>query len=109
MKKVQRQISSWMVAIVFGLITFVALSVFANGLIEITRNGSFLSWIGEVTAYAVMNRLGSKLIAAIAVGCAAGFVANMIAYGKAVKQQRLHRTTHVRFAGSDDSDKTRTA
>ena len=93
--------------LLMGIITFVALSLVTNGLIEFSRDVGVLAWLGETAAYAITNKLAEKLVASFAIAGVSSFVAHMIAYGKIVKTRR-GTTTHVRF-GHGDTNSTRTA
>lgn len=109
MKQVPYKSNALKVGICFGLFTFAALSVCAGGMIEFSMNVGFLRWVLDVTAYAFTNKLLEKLIAAVAIGCLTGFAANMVAYGKAIKERRVHRTTRIHFTEAEGEDASRIA
>lgn len=106
MAQKKRKSNTVRIGVIFGLGTFVALSLLVGGFIEFSREVGNLRWFLEVAAYTVMNKLVYKLIASFAVGVVAAFAADMIAYGKAIKQHKVQR---VQFHQTEDKSSTRIA
>lgn len=89
--------------VIFGAATFVALSFLAGGLIEFSQEVGFFRWFADIAVYTVTNKLVYKLIAAFVVGGFAAFAANMIAYGKAIKQHKIQR---VQFNRTEETEQS---
>lgn len=83
--------------VIAAVAAFIALSVFAGGFIEISRDAGLARWFTDTAVYLVVNKFGSKLFASLVIGCGAAFANSMIAYGRAVKSQKRTRATRVRF------------
>lgn len=101
MKQKKARTHAARIGIIFGAATFVALSFLAGGLIEFSYEVGFFRWFADIAVYTFTNKLIYKLIAAFAVGGFAAFAANMIAYGKAIKQHKIQR---VQFNRAEEAD-----
>lgn len=102
MKKKNRNRSSVKVGAIaavaaFALFTFLA----GGGLVEVSREVGIAKWIATSAAYMFVNKLGVKLVAALAVGAVSAFVNSMIAYGVSSGSRRHARTTRVDFSVDD--------
>lgn len=93
---------------VAAVTTFVALTCLTNGFIEVSLDVGVWKWLGEMTSYALGNKLLEKLIASVAVGGVASLATHMISYGRLVKSQRRGRMTQLHFQ-QDEPGSTRTA
>lgn len=89
--------------VIAAVAAFIALSVFAGGFIEISRDAGLARWFTDTAVYLVVNKFGSKLFASLVIGCGAAFANSMIAYGRAVKSQKARagdpRAVHSRRFG----------
>lgn len=84
-----------------GTGAFIALSFLAGGLVEFSREVGFFRWLADMLTYTVLNKLGYKLAASVGIGATAAFIANMSAYGKAVKQHKVQR---IQFRQEEEAD-----
>lgn len=103
MKQKRAKTHAARIGLLFGAATFVALSFLAGGLIEFSQEVGFFRWFADIAVYTLTNKLVYKLIAAFAVGGFAAFAANMIAYGKAIKQHKIQR---VQFHRTEEAEQS---
>lgn len=103
MKKRVRKSHTVRTGVLFGVGTFVALSFLAGGLIQISHDVGFFQWFADMLYYTITNKLIQKLIAAFVVGGFAAFVSSMIAYGKAIKHNKVQRVQFQETHKSENS------
>lgn len=101
MKKNHTTSNSLTIASIAAVAVFAALTVFANGIVEISSDAGFVNWVGDLLVYSIGYKLGYKLIASAFAGLAVYFVSSMIEYGRSVKARKQARTTSVRFVPED--------
>lgn len=70
------------IGVIAAVAAFIALSVFAGGFIEISRDAGLARWFTDTAVYLIVNKFGSKLFASLVIGCGAAFANSMIAYGR---------------------------
>ena len=110
MKTMTNKSNTLLTGSLFAVAAFILLSVFADGLVEFSRDVGFVPWLLDVLVYSFFNKLAYKLVASVAIGGTACFVSSMIAYGKSVRQKRSTRAAAVRFqTAAGDSEIGRTA
>lgn len=109
MKKKKRNVSSVRVGAIAAVAAFALLTILAGGgLVEVSREIGTAKWLASSAAYMLANKLGAKLMAALAVGAVAAFVNSMIEYGANATPRRRSRTMRVDFS-VDDGEVSRTA
>lgn len=101
MKKTTQKRRAARVGLLFGAVAFVALSLLVGGLVEVSHEVGFARWLADFAVYTLSNKLIYKLVASVAIGGFAAFASNMIAYGKAIKEHKVHR---VRFQAKEETD-----
>lgn len=93
--------------ILFGTVTFVALSLLAGSITQISSEVGVVTWALDFLAYTLLNKLFYKLVVSLMVGGFVTFAVNMAEYGKAIKHNKV---SPVRFEQQpEDAANTRIA
>lgn len=109
MKKKNTHTTSLTASFLAAVVAFIALSVFANGLVVVSPDVGFFSWLRDVLTYGIGYKFVYKLAASVVIGFVAYFAATMIAYHRYCNARRRLKTTTVRFTPPIEAGESRIA